>query len=331
MPINFGPNDGTPVAFGKGATADDRNLFLKVFGGEVLTAFSAATLMAGKSREKTIGAGKSWQFIRTGASEAGYISRGKEMHGGDFATNEVTVTVDAPMVSIHELWDLDELMSHFDIRSPMTTAMGEALARAYDRNVMRSIILAARSPALAGIPFSGGTVLTSADFSVTQGAIDGLAWMNQIRRAKLALRAKNVPEGLPLYCSVPAAVFDAIKYAKDGNTFVNLNSTIQMATAGVGSAVTEAILFEGVRIFSSNLLPSTNESADVEVYPKYRADFSKTSGMIWSPDAVASLSLLNVTVETGRDFRRQQDVMIAKRVNGHGTLRNELAIELARP
>lgn len=330
MALNFGPTDGTPVAFGKGATADDRNLFLKVFGGEVLTAFSAATVTAGKTREKTIGAGKSWQFPRTGASEAGYITRGKELMGSDFATDEVTVTVDAPLVSIHELWDLDELMAHFDIRSPMTSSMGEALARTHDRNVLRSVALAARSPALGGIPFSGGSNVTAADL-LTSGAIDGMAWLARIRQARLLLRAKNIPDGITLYLAVKPAVFDAIKYAKENGVYVNLNSTISMATAGVGSAVTEFIRFEGVLIFSSNLMPDANETAVADVYAKYRADYSKTAGLLWSPDAVATLSLLNVTTETGRDFRRQQDVMIAKRVNGHGTLRNELAVEFRLP
>jgi len=328
--MNFGPNDGTPVAFGSGQTGDDRNLFLKQFGGEVLTAYMAATLTAGKTREKTIGAGKSWQFPRTGASQAGYITRGKELLGNNFATDEVTVTVDAPLVAVHELWDLDVLMTHFDVRGPMTQEMGAALARTYDQNVFRSIALAARSAAVAAIPNSGGSSVSDAGL-ITSGAIDGIVWMNKIREAKLKLRAKNVPEGVTLYMVVKPAVFDAIKYATVNGVYVNLNSMVSLASAGVGSAVTDAIRFEGVTIFSSNLLPDTNESAAVDVYAKYRADFSKTTGLLWAPDAVASLSLLGVTVEQGRDFRRQEDVLIAKRVNGHGTLRSELAVEFKLP
>ncbi|MDR6455502.1 hypothetical protein [Variovorax paradoxus] len=327
----FSANDGTPVAFGKGSTADDRSLFLKQFGGEVLTAFMAQTLTAGKTREKTIGAGKSWQFPRTGASQAGYITRGKELMGNNFATDEVTVTVDAPLVAVHELWDLDVLMTHFDVRGPMTQEMGAALARTYDQNVFRSVAIAARTAPLSGIPNSGGSVVSNAGL-LASGAIDGIKWMEAIREAKRdKLAAKNVPQGTTLYMVVNHAVFDAIKYAQIGGVFVNLNSMISLATAGVGAAVTEAIRFEGVTIFPSNLLPNADETANVDVYAKYRANYSKTTGLLWAPDAVASLSLLGVTVEQGRDFRRQEDVLIAKRVNGHGTLRSELAVEFALP
>lgn len=331
--MSFSADAGNPVAFGTGASgSDDRALFLKQFGGEVLTAYTAATVTAGKTREKTIGAGKSWQFPRTGTSKAEYITRGQELLGNAFATDEVTVTVDGPLVASHALWDLDELMSHFDIRGPMTQDMGAALARTYDQNVFRSIVLAARSATSSVIPNTQGQRILDVGLTAVAGT-DGVVWMEQIRKAKLALYAKNIPAGATLYMCVNPTVFDAIKYARDATTgqYLNLNSMIQLASAGTGVAHTEAIRFESVTIFPSNLLPNTNETADTSVYAKYRSDFSKTTGILWAPDAVASLSLLGVTVEQGRDFRRQEDVLIAKRVNGHGTLRSELAVEFALP
>lgn len=329
----FTSDNGNPVAFGTGQSgSDDRALFLKQFGGEVLTAYMQNTLMTGKTREKQIGAGKSWQFPRTGASTAEYLSRGKEMLGNDFATDEVTVTVDAPLVSSHALWDLDVLMSHFDVRGPMTQEMGASLARVYDRNVMRSIALAARTAAVSAIPNSGGSVFTSADYSNVAGTADGVKWMTAIRKAKVEhFQAKNFPPGTPIYMLVNPVVFDAIKYAQINGVFVNLNTMVQLASAGTGAAPTEAIRFEGVTIMTSNLLPNTNETSDTSVYSKYRSDYSKTTGLMWVPDAVASLSLLGVTVETARDVRRQEDFIVAKRVNGHGTLRSEGAVEFKLP
>lgn len=46
-----------------------------------ITAFTAATLTKGKTREKNITSGKSFQFPRTGTSTAEYLQRGQEMLG----------------------------------------------------------------------------------------------------------------------------------------------------------------------------------------------------------------------------------------------------------
>jgi hypothetical protein len=321
---------GASIAFGTGASgSDDRALFLKQFGGEVLTALTANTMTAGKTREKAIGAGKSWQFPRTGVSKAEYITRGQEMLGNGFLTDEVNITVDAPLTASHSLWDLDVLMSHFDMRSPITSEMGAVLARTIDQNVFRSIVLAARTAASSAIPGSGGTRIIDVGLTAVEGT-SGKLWMEQIRKAKRTLYAKNVPVGASIYMAVSYTVFDAIKYATDANgNYINLNSMVQLASAGLGSAVSEAIRFEGVTIMPSNLLPAVNETAVTDVFAKYRADYSKTTGVMWLADAVATLSLLDVTVETTRDVRRQEDFMVAKVVKGHGTLRSEYGVEFA--
>lgn len=330
--MSFTNDNGNPIAFGTGASGtDDRALFLKQFGGEVLTALTANTLTAGKTREKSIGAGKSWQFPRTGVSKAEYITRGQEMLGNGFMTDEVTITVDAPLTASHSLWDLDVLMSHFDISSPISTEMGAVLARTVDQNVFRSIALAARTAPSSAIPGSGGTQILLPGLTATDGT-KGTDWMDGIRKAKRALYAKNVPVGAAIYMAVNYTVFDAIKYAQDaGGHYINLNSMINLAAAGLGSAVSEAIRFEGVTIMPSNLLPNTDETAKTEVFSKYRSDYSKTTGVMWLADAVATLSLLDVTVETTRDVRRQEDFMVAKTVKGHGTLRSEFAVEFGLP
>ncbi|MDR5812011.1 phage capsid protein [Caballeronia sp. LZ033] len=325
----FSGDNGNPVAFGTGQSgSDDRSLFLKMFSGEVLTSFTAATVTKGKVREKNITSGKSYQFPKTGTSTAEYLARGQEMLGNPFATGEVEVTVDAPMVAHHALWDFDVAMSQFDVRGPMTADMGQALARVYDQNNFRQIALSARTAAVG--PFPGGQKIVNAGL-LGSGAIDGTVWLNQIRQAKLGLQAKNIPQGIPLYMAVSPAVFDAIKYARDATSgqYLNLQSQIQLATAGVGSAVTEGIRFEGVSIFPSNLLPNANDTANTAVYSKYRADFSKTTGLMWATDAVAVLTLMGISTETFRDVRRQEDFIVSKQAVGHGTLRPELAVEFA--
>lgn len=328
--MTFSANNGNPVAFGTGQSnpADDRSLFLKLFGGEVLTSFTAATLTKGKFREKNISGGKSFQFPRTGTSMAEYQQRGQEMLGNPFATGEVEITVDGLLTASHALYDMDVAMSQFDIRGPMTQDMGQALARVYDANNYRSVVLAARTAAVG--PFPGGERIVDPGL-VTTGTIDGTLWMEQIRKAKLALQGKNIPPGTTLYMAVPFSVFDAIKYARDSvsGQYLNLSTIIQLASAGVGAAVTEAIRFEGVTIYPTALLPNQNDTTNQGVWSKYRADYSKTSAVMWAPDAVGVLTLKGIAVETFRDVRRQEDFIVAKQATGHGTLRAELAVEFA--
>ena len=48
---------------------------------------------------------------------------------------------------------------------------------------------------------------------------------------------------------------------------------------------------------------------------------------MWCPEAVGTLKLMDLAMETERDVRRQEDFMVAKLAVGHGVLRPELAVE----
>jgi hypothetical protein len=74
-------------------------------------------------------------------------------------------------------------------------------------------------------------------------------------------------------------------------------------------------------------IPNTDESASATVYPKYRANFSTTTGILWTPMAVGTVKLMDVAMETERDVRRQEDFMVAKMAVGTDALRPECAVE----
>jgi hypothetical protein len=73
--------------------------------------------------------------------------------------------------------------------------------------------------------------------------------------------------------------------------------------------------------------PSTNESADTSVYAKYRANYSTTTGILWCPQAVGTVKLMDVALESERDARRQEDFMVAKMAAGTDAIRKECAVE----
>jgi hypothetical protein len=89
----------------------------------------------------------------------------------------------------------------------------------------------------------------------------------------------------------------------------------------------ETLTIDGVTIYKTRNMPTTDESADTSVYSKYRANYSTTTGVLWTPMAVANVKMRDITLEHERDVRRQENFMVASMLAGHGTLRPECAVE----
>lgn len=319
----------SPVRFGKGQSSptDNRSLYLDLFGGEIITAFDNATVTLDKHTIKSLSGGaKSYRFPKTWKAEAEYHTPGTELLGNDFTTGELTINVDDILVSHYAIADLDRILSHFDMRSIISKEMGTALAKVFDQNVFRQLILAARDAGSS--PFPGGESIVDASLAATGGVYDGIDWIDAIRDANIRLFNKDVPEDMPRYLAVTTEVFDAIKYAKDANgQYLVLNRDFQADTAGGISSRAETIKIDGVTIVKSRNIPAADETAATGVYSKYRADFSNTVGVMWCPQAVATVKLMDISMETERDVRRLEDFMVAKMFVGHGTMRPEMAIE----
>jgi hypothetical protein len=323
-----------PARFGYGQSdTDARNLFLDVFGGEVMAAFDLAVLTLDKHNVKTVGGGaRSWRFPKVWKATAEYHSPGQEMLGNDIDTTEISVTVDDILVSHTDLADLDKMLTHFDVRSEYARTMGFSLAKVFDKNVFRQILLAAR--ASADGPFPGGTVVTDSALSgsaVTAAA--GNAWIEHIREANRALFALDIPEEQPRYLAVSRETFDAIRFARlessSGNYYgdqILQHQDYGAIGAGLGNR-RDSIMIDGVTIYATRNKPTTDESADASVYEKYRADYSTTTGIMWCPMAVATVKVMDMGFENARDTRRLSDFTVAKMLVGHGTLRPECAVE----
>jgi len=316
-----------PTRFGDGqGSTDSRTLFLKVFGGEVFAAFSEAVLTLDKHNVRTIQSGKSVQFPKTWKATSEYHTAGQEMIGNDIDTTEVTITVDGLLVAHVGIYDFDELMSHFEVSSQYSKELGLAIAKTFDKNVFRTIIRAARTAADG--PFPGGNAITDAALT-NSGTIDGKAWIDAIRTANIALFNKDVPEDMPRYMAVNAAVFDAIKYAKDANgRYLAIHQELNTSPVNGGiNTRNQKLIVEDVEIHRSRLMPTTNESADTTVYSKYRANYSTTTGVLWTPMAAGTVKLRDITMESFRDVRRQEDFMVASMGSGSDPLRPECAVE----
>ena len=139
--------------------------FLKLFTGEVLTAFAENNIMKGLHRERTITHGKSASFPTIWKAAAEYHKPGTPILGNNkILHGERIIHIDDLLTSSVFIYDLDEAKNHYEIRGDYSREVGAALAREYDQKTMRVAALAARSSgAVTGEP--GGSTFSSADFA----------------------------------------------------------------------------------------------------------------------------------------------------------------------
>ena len=128
------------------ASGDVRGLYLKLYAGEVLTAFQSKNIMMPLHRVRTISKGKSAQFPMTGKyRDASYHTPGNEILPSASKQGERIVEIDDLLINAQFIPNIDEAMSHFDIRSVYTQEAGFALAKVADENILRMAIKAAIS------------------------------------------------------------------------------------------------------------------------------------------------------------------------------------------
>src|SRR5437868_4943910 len=134
------------IAQVNGAGADDA-LFLKLFGGEVLTAFDEACVTKDKHVIRPISLGKSAAFPATWKVTAGYHTPGAEVVGQVSNVNERVIAVDNLLLASVFIPLIDEAKNHYEYRSEYSRQCGLALANTWDKNVLQVMALARRGAA----------------------------------------------------------------------------------------------------------------------------------------------------------------------------------------
>ena len=127
--------------------ADRRALYLKLFSGEMFKGFQNNTIARDLIMKRTLKNGKSLQFIFTGRTKSEFHTPGNSILGdsnGAPPVAEKTITCDDLLISSAFVYELDEVLSHYDLRSEISRKIGYALAEKYDRLAFRAITRGAR-------------------------------------------------------------------------------------------------------------------------------------------------------------------------------------------
>ena len=295
---------------------DALELFLKVFSGEVLTAFEESTTLRDKTRLRVITSGKSAQFPASYKASTAYHTPGVELVGTAIAHNEVVITIDDLLVSDVFIAEIDEAMNHYDVRAPYSMELGRALGVTYDQNIGRSLIAAARGSALF-TGDTGGQSVTDPD-----GRTNAVSLAASIIASKQALEEAEVPvDSMPVYAAFKPAQW----YLLSQEPTLVLNRDVD----GTGSYSQGAFsLIGGVQVVKANALRWGSDDGAVSGPAKYQVDMTNTIGAVWTEAAVATVQLKGLALEAERDIRRQGTLMVGKYAVGTGALRNKCAVEI---
>jgi len=312
-------------------SGDTRALMLDLAAGEVITAFESKTIMRDKHQTRTLSNGKSVKFPAIWRAGGGYHTPGTEITGRKIAHTEIKVEPDDKLVSDVFVADIDEILNHFDVRQPYTTEMGNFLARHYDRNVMRTILLAARAGAL----FSGDQGGTAIQNSIL--ATDANALIDAFSAGKQAMDEKDVPVDVQEVYGLlrPAQWYLVARSDK------NLNSNFNGGESGAGEAASirkmTLTTIDDIKILKSTITPFGEDSrsgvfvdaANENFIPAaYRGSFGTTVGCLWTPMAAASVIVQEVGFQVVPQPEKQGDLMLSRMMVGTRRLRSKCAVEL---
>lgn len=299
-------------------------LFLKVFSGEVLTAFGQNNIFDDKLHTvRSIASGKSASFPTLGTATAAYHTIGEPLVGANqIKASEVLINIDDMLIAQAVVAKLDELKNHYDVRSIYSAELGKALAKTYDQNVAKVICNASRASAvLTG--GNGGLVLTLPTGNTTSANVTGDELVAAIYDIAQEFDTRDIPS-TDRFCVLPPAEY--YKIPESATRIIDTDFNPQ----GNGSVAAGRVsMVAGIPVMMSNNVPQTNvASSPSGTKNAYNGDDSKTLGMVFHKSAVGTVKLQDMTTEiSGADYgiMYQSTLLVAKYALGHGILRPECA------
>jgi len=299
-------------------------LFLKVFSGEVLTAFSENNIFNEKLHStRTISSGKSAQFPVLGTATAAYHTVGTPLVGANqIKANEKIISIDDLLISQAFISNLDELKNHYDVRQTYAQELGKALARTFDQNVAKVIANASRAAAtISG--GSGGSVLTLANGNTASANVTGDELAAAIYDIAQTFDERDIPPTDRFVVLPPAEYYKLPESAtRTIDTDYNPGGNGSFASGRVQQIA-------GMPVLMSNNVPQANVGSEVAgTNNSYAGDDSKTIGLVFHKSAVGTVKLMDMTTEiSGSDYgiMYQGTLLVSKYALGHGILRPEAA------
>lgn len=326
------------------------DLWLPVFGGEILYAFEEYLTMTDKVRTATISSGNTAQFPSLGRMGSEMHIRGDVLLGMPTEQTEKTLTLEENAVVSHfETDDIEKMLTYYAGRMELATEAGRALARQWDSKVSMLVAQASTEAAPAadaetfpggGIDGNGGAIVAADSANADEAG--ALSVLNACEQAAVSFDTNFIPLD-DRFCAVTPAMWYALKnlgvpgtngaqdskaYFGDSRFASTAGQISPAAATGSATAGSDYLVHNGIKIFRSISVPSTDMTSDTNIDAKYRQDYSGTTGLIFQRQAVGAVTKMGIATESFRDVRRQSDFFVAKVFTGGGTLRPQCAISI---
>lgn len=311
---------------GMNLSAGDRDaLFMKMFSGEVLTAFTRTSVMMNRHMVRTIPHGRSASFPVMGRTNARYLAPGNSLDDQrkKMENTERVIVIDGLLTADALITDIDDAMNHFDVRTEYSRQLGEALAQALDCAVINELANEAAKGATdfkENIPTNAtlGNPGTGKAFEMATGLDEAqtVAFGQKIYEGLLNAQAQFTKNWVPSserYCLLSPDGYTALlRFLSPDNAHWQTIINPQTGT------LTNVCGFEIIQTPNLN-----NDGVDGKhkLNTKYTA--AKLQGIVWHRSAVGTVKLKDLGMERARRAEYQADQIIAKLSVGHGGLRPE--------
>ena len=238
--------------------ADRRELYLKLFSGEMFKGFQHNTIARDLVMKRTLKNGKSLQFIFTGRTTSEFHTPGNSILGNSDKAPPVaerTITCDDLLISSAFVYELDETLALYELRGEISKKIGYALAQKYDRLIFRAITRGARAAhpvqgsGSVSMEEPGGTQIRVGASTNDSDAYSATNLVNAFYDAAAALDEKGVSsEGR---CGVlnPRQYYALIQQVGE-NGLVNRDSQGDSRQKGQG-----IVEIAGIKIYKSMNIP----------------------------------------------------------------------------
>ena len=265
--------------------ADARALYLKLFSGEMFKGFQNNTIARDLVMKRTLKNGKSLQFIYTGRTTSEFHTPGQSIFGNDQSAPPVaekTITCDDLLISSAFVYELDEVLSHYDLRSEISRKIGYALAEKYDRYIFRAVTRGARkaSPvSMSNFEEPGGTQIRVGSTTNDSDAYSATGLIDAFYDAAAAMDEKGISQDGRVGVLNPRQYYALIQQVGD-NGLVNRDAQGESRQRGNG-----IVEIAGIKIYKSMNIPFLG---------KYGTAYGGTTG-VTSPTNVGDF--VGVTAE----------------------------------
>ena len=242
--------------------SDKTELFLKLFSGEILTAFETNTVMKDLHTVRTISNGKQSSFPVSGIASASYHAAGQSLYANaataltEFQQTEKIISIDDMLIASTFVAEFDELQNHFDIRSVYSSELGKALAKRFDVATLKTLFAAANADANISGQTAAGTVIDA-----SSGGLDSASEViDALYSVATTLDENNAPEDGRFAILAPRTYYQLI--TADSSAVVS--PAINRDAGGVGSIASGVVpQVAGISLFKSNNFQSIADEGNL--------------------------------------------------------------------